>query len=734
MYRHRDEMGYWNNEFDVGVDSFLDFAFSQTDSMFCAKNMIRCPCTKCLNREWHHRPKVRAHLITNGFMDGATVIEDVVQFGCGFEDASGGDESIFEEPRGDAKKFFDLLQAAETPLFDGCDDGVTISKKFESQCYLECPVCGEPQFKQSDVHSAKPIARKSLWYLPIIPRLQRLYMSRKTTEHMIWHLNCCNENEKIVHPACGDAWKHFDRTHPDFANEPSNVRLGLCTDGFTPFGQSASPYSCWPVFVSIYNLPPAMCMKEEYVFLSLIIQGPQSPGKNIDVMLRPLIDDLKQLWYSGVQTYDSFRHQYFLMRVAIMWTTSDFPRRMHCLKLTVKNKARPEASICESYIMSEITNFISHYFDEGVDGRSDRPSRNIVGGFDTNCGLSIFTYVGKPIGSKIMRCYLTAEECKAASYYLLMNCEELRRWVKNPTNKAGAAIWGKAGGMEEEILQGTHGFYPKLKEPRAIKVNPRQLKLEKGDSWLFLTRKSKQFAPTKQEQPAVRSKARQIRNFLQGGKVRSDEFINVHEHIKGLSSGPKNTISCYNGYIVNGFRFQTATYGKNKRTMNYGFCVVGSIRTESDYDFYGVLQGVIQIEYFGSIHRQAVVLFKCDWYEIPPAHGVRVDQKHRLVDINPRRYLRAYEPFILASQANHEEGLAPYYQDDDPSLPHPINIYEISYELVQYYDGTLVEVHEEVDDKEEIGEKDDEGEWEDFETFDEENMEAYISENDSSDE
>ncbi|GLT25166.1 hypothetical protein SLA2020_003130 [Shorea laevis] len=103
---------------------------------------------------------------------------------------------------------------------------------------------------------------------------------------------------------------------------------------------------------------------------------------------------------------------------------------MHCLKLIVKNKARPEASICESYIMSKITNFISHYFDERVDSRSDCLPRNIVGGFDANCGLSIFRCVGKPIGSKIRRRYLRAEERKAALYYVLMNCEELQGWVK----------------------------------------------------------------------------------------------------------------------------------------------------------------------------------------------------------------------------------------------------------------------------------------------------------------
>ncbi|GLT26336.1 hypothetical protein SLA2020_014140 [Shorea laevis] len=192
MYRRRDENGYWNNQFNSRVEIFLDFAFSQTDSVFCAKNMIRCPCSKCWNREWHHRGKVRSHLIRDGFMDGyfvwnrhgeiirrkrrcsqvgesssaaasaaasaamnnvpdvdqlrdmlhdamgpdffnneniASVAEHATQFNSDFEDTSSGDdESIFEEPRGDAKEFFDLLRTADTPLFDGCDDGVTILK------------------------------------------------------------------------------------------------------------------------------------------------------------------------------------------------------------------------------------------------------------------------------------------------------------------------------------------------------------------------------------------------------------------------------------------------------------------------------------------------------------------------------------------------------------------------------------------------------------------------------
>ncbi|GLU11297.1 hypothetical protein SLE2022_280530 [Rubroshorea leprosula] len=68
-----------------------------------------------------------------------------------------------------------------------------------------------------------------------------------------------------------------------------------------------------------------MCMRPEFTFLTLVISGPKSLGKNIDVFLRPLIDDLKRLWLSGVETFDSFRKQNFTMRAMLMWTITDFP-------------------------------------------------------------------------------------------------------------------------------------------------------------------------------------------------------------------------------------------------------------------------------------------------------------------------------------------------------------------------------------------------------------------------
>jgi len=61
------------------------------------------------------------------------------------------------------------------------------------------------------------------------------------------------------------------------------------------------------------------------MFLSMIIPGLSNPGQNIDVCLRPLIDELTQLWSSRALTYDISRKENFIMRAALMWTINDFP-------------------------------------------------------------------------------------------------------------------------------------------------------------------------------------------------------------------------------------------------------------------------------------------------------------------------------------------------------------------------------------------------------------------------
>ena len=163
-----------------------------------------------------------------------------------------------------------------------------------------------------------------MWYFPLKARLQRLFMSSKTAEDMRWHEEKRVKEEGIMrHPADSIAWKDFDKQYPDFAKDSRNVRLGLATDGFNPFGNMSNSYSMWPVILVPYNLPAYKFMRKEFLILSLLIPGPRAPGKELDVFLRPAIDDLKDLFH-GISTYDAYSGQNFQMRAAILWTISDF--------------------------------------------------------------------------------------------------------------------------------------------------------------------------------------------------------------------------------------------------------------------------------------------------------------------------------------------------------------------------------------------------------------------------
>nr|GFB72819.1 hypothetical protein [Tanacetum cinerariifolium] len=188
------------------------------------------------------------------------------------------------------------------------------------------PVCNTSRWKESNT-PRKKVPKKVLRYFSIIPRLQRLYKSSHTAKEMTWHATGkCTEPGKMQHPVDGKAWKDFDTKYSDFTTEPRIVQLGLAVNGFNPFGNLSQSYSMWLMILTTYNLPPWLCMKESYFMMTLLILGPKSLGKDIDVYLRPLIDDLKVLWAKpGVETIDVATGLKFNMRTMVLWTINDFP-------------------------------------------------------------------------------------------------------------------------------------------------------------------------------------------------------------------------------------------------------------------------------------------------------------------------------------------------------------------------------------------------------------------------
>jgi hypothetical protein len=110
---------------------------------------------------------------------------------------------------------------------------------------------------------------------------------------MTWHKDGVRESKGVMMlPSDTNAWKALGSFDEDFAKDPRNVHIGLATDGFTPFNTTPT-YSSWPVFAIPYNLPPALCMKYEFIFLCLIIPWCKQPRKCLGMFLQPLIEELK---------------------------------------------------------------------------------------------------------------------------------------------------------------------------------------------------------------------------------------------------------------------------------------------------------------------------------------------------------------------------------------------------------------------------------------------------------
>jgi hypothetical protein len=215
----------------------------------------------------------------------------------------------------------------EYEKIDACEDNCMLFYK-EHKDETKCLKCSKLRFVEIvNEHGEKvmmKVAHKQLCYKPLTSRMKQLFLSKKTARHMRWHKEGVRENDQVmVHPSDCEAWKALDDFNTDFARDTWNVRIGLAMDGFTLYNMSAVSYSCWLVFAIPYNLPPSLCMKYEYMFLCLIIPGPDHPRIRINVMLKPLIEELKQLW-KGVEVHDYNQKQKFNLRVAYLWPVHDF--------------------------------------------------------------------------------------------------------------------------------------------------------------------------------------------------------------------------------------------------------------------------------------------------------------------------------------------------------------------------------------------------------------------------
>jgi hypothetical protein len=91
------------------------------------------------------------------------------------------------------------------------------------------------------------VAVKQLCYIPIMPRLKRMFLCKETVQQRRWHKEGIHDSEDInimSHPTDAEAWHALNHFDPEFARDPRSVRLDLSTDGFQPYSFDSIAYSC----------------------------------------------------------------------------------------------------------------------------------------------------------------------------------------------------------------------------------------------------------------------------------------------------------------------------------------------------------------------------------------------------------------------------------------------------------------------------------------------------------
>ena len=166
-----------------------------------------------------------------------------------------------------------ILRALKMPYekIHACEKGCALFRLDYADLNY-CPICKSSRYVVVDNGMGEKTQTKIpvsvLRYMPIVPRLQRLFMVEETARQMTWHKTGkrteldADGNLMIVHTSDGVAWKKFDELHGDKAADLRHPRVGISTDGFSVFGMTAAQYSCWPVFVFPLNLPPDRLCKE----------------------------------------------------------------------------------------------------------------------------------------------------------------------------------------------------------------------------------------------------------------------------------------------------------------------------------------------------------------------------------------------------------------------------------------------------------------------------------------
>ncbi|KAA0068139.1 transposase [Cucumis melo var. makuwa] len=267
---------------------------------------------------------------------------------------------------------------------------------------------------------------------------------------------------------------------------------------------------------------------------------------------------------------------------------------MKVLKNYVRNRHRPEGCIAESYIVEEAIEFCSDFLSE-VD-----PVGLGIDRLDASLDNSSF---GRPLSAGVS--FKPKQDLLYQAHrYVLANTIDVQPYIDKHV----------------EVLQ--------LKYPNKV-LHQKWIQEEHNRTFISWLRE-------------------EVASEIGMGNVE------ISDNLRWIAYGPHPSVIKYNSYVINGCRYHTESYDKNRSVQNSGVSLVAKTMQVSsskdknsiigDMSFYGVIQDIWELNY----NTFNVAVFRCDWVENNNSMKI-YDLGFVLVDL--KRIGHKSDSFIMATQA-----------------------------------------------------------------------------------
>ncbi|XP_016206569.1 uncharacterized protein LOC107646941 [Arachis ipaensis] len=431
------------------------------------------------------------------------------------------------------------------------------------------------------------------------------------------------------------------------------------------------------------------------IMLSLLIPGPQSPGNDIDVFLQPLINELKELWELGVETYDSSKNKTFNKRACLLWTINNFPAYAMLSGWSTKGKlACPCCNDETSSIYlkhSHKTIYMDHqtFLPMNHSWRHNKRSFNVKTELRSPPQLlegttvfDILQEIDNSFEKKQKRSKNGVSNWKKWSIFFELpywknnmfrhNCivMHIEKNIANSIIRTLLDIPRKTKGhtdarldlkdMEKKIsgykTHDAHFMLHYLLQVPIKSILPNHVAIALFDyahfSAGYVRREHESQVndnnPCRTKWEKAKDHSQQFSEWFKVRAMKKD----VPGWAKGLARGPNKVAKRFSGFVINGYRFHTRHRDVRRKTQNSGVTLEALTPSfanvkdknpiEAKVTYYGRIVNMFELDYYGQFK---VVLFKCEWYTVAKDHfGLSY------VYFSKKCYQE--EPFVLASQVN----------------------------------------------------------------------------------